>query len=396
MSADTQNHRRGSLEEEAELLPQDPPPLITRGIGWLLIVIFFTALAAAIFVQVPETVRCPFVLTPRDGADPIQTPCAATIEEVRIVEGQEVAAGVPLFVLRSDEIRQRHTLLQTLTEELRTKEEGIVKIEESYAAQLSIKNAEIAQVERELKFRGNHAQTSRDLVGRLTKLSQSGGVSEIELAKYQLALAESEKDLNISEKTLDGVKLERQKMETERARQRAEEQTAVHSYKVRIAALRRDLENSQHDLLEILAPYNAVVLALTQRNVRNVVQPGQELCQLARLDATPRARLLLKESGLSRLAPGQRVRLFFDAFPYQRYGTITAMLEWISPAAVTSPEGPGFIARAPLDRTSILVNGEPRPLRVGMKGEARIVVGSRAVIEYAFEPVRKLRENMRQ
>ena len=30
MNADTQNHRRGSLEEEAELLPQDPPPMITR------------------------------------------------------------------------------------------------------------------------------------------------------------------------------------------------------------------------------------------------------------------------------------------------------------------------------------------------------------------------------
>ena len=394
MRAETQ--RRGSLEEEAELLPQDPPPIIARGIGWLLIVIFFTALAAAIFVQVPETVRCPFVLTPRDGADPIQTPCAATIEEVRVLEGQEVGAGAPLFVLRSDEIRQRHTQLQTLTEELRTKEEGIVKIEESYAAQLSIKNAEIAQVERELKFRDNHAQTSRDLVGRLAKLSRSGGVSEIELAKYQLALAESEKDLNVSEKTLDGVKLERQRMETERARQRTEEQTAVHSYKVRIAALKRDLENSRHDLLEIRSPYAAVVLSLTQRNVGNVVQPGQELCQLARLDATPRARLLLKESGLSRLAVGQRVRLFFDAFPYQRYGTITAMLEWISPAAVSSPEGPGFIARAPLDRTTILAHGEPRPLRVGMKGEARIIVGSRALIEYAFEPVRKLRENLRR
>ena len=72
------------------------------------------------------------------------------------------------------------------------------------------------------------------------------------------------------------------------------------------------------------------------------------------------------------------------------------MLEWISPAAVTSPEGPGFVARAPLDRTSILVNGQPRPLRVGMKGEARIIVGSRALIEYAFEPVRKLRENLRR
>ena len=30
-----------------------------------------------------------------------------------------------------------------------------------------------------------------------------------------------------------------------------------------------------------------------------------------------------------------------------------------------------------------------------MKGEARIVVGSRTLVEYIFEPIRQLRENMR-
>jgi hypothetical protein len=30
-----------------------------------------------------------------------------------------------------------------------------------------------------------------------------------------------------------------------------------------------------------------------------------------------------------------------------------------------------------------------------MAGEARIVVGQRTMIEYAFEPIRQLRENMR-
>jgi hypothetical protein len=30
-----------------------------------------------------------------------------------------------------------------------------------------------------------------------------------------------------------------------------------------------------------------------------------------------------------------------------------------------------------------------------MGGEARVVVGRRTMIEYAFEPIRQLRENMR-
>jgi membrane fusion protein len=396
MHAPALQSKRGSLEQESETLPQEPSPLVVRSIAWLVIALFFSALVAAIVVRVPETVRCPFVLVPKDGADPIQAPYLAVVSEVRVAEAQEVKAGAELFVLRSDEIRAKHTQLQTLTEDLRTKEDGNTKQEVSYAAQLNIKIAEIAQVERELKFRKNHAETSRDLVAHLQKLAVGGGISRIEMAKYELDLAQSEKDLNVTEKSLEEVKLERERMEAERARQRGQEQSDVQNLNVRIAALKRDLENSKQDLLSIRAPYDAAVISLTQRNAGNVVLSGQELCQLARLDATPRARLLLKERGLSRLAVGQRVRLFFDAFPYQRYGTIIGKLDSISAAAVASSEGQSFMALTSIDQTFMRVNGEARPLRVGMKGEARIAVGSRTLIEYAFEPIRQLRENMRR
>ena len=378
------------------MLPRDPPPLVARSIAWLLITLFFTGLAAAIFVQIPETVRCPFVLIPKDGADPIKAPSMVVITEVRVTEGQEVTAGTELFVLRSDEIRDRHTQLQTLTEDLRAKTESVAKMEASHVEQLSIKDAEITQVERELTFRKTHAATSRDLVSRLAKLSASGGISQIELARLQLDLAQSEKDLSVTEKNLEETKLERARLETERERLRSDEQAAVQNFKSRIEALQRALENSQQDLLSIRAPYAAVVISLARRTRGDVVQTGEEICQLARLDATPHARLFLGEGSLSRLAQGQHVRLFFEAFPYQRYGAITGNLDWISPAAVASVTGPQFIANTSLDQTSIRVKGEPHLLRVGMKGEARIIVGHRALIEYAVEPIRQLRENLQR
>jgi multidrug efflux pump subunit AcrA (membrane-fusion protein) len=119
------------------------------------------------------------------------------------------------------------------------------------------------------------------------------------------------------------------------------------------------------------------------------------LCQLARVESQLRARLRPEEAGLPRLAVGQQVRLFFDAFPYQRYGTVTGQLEWISPAAAITSEGQSFAARAILDQTAFTSRGKNRPLEAGMKGEARIRVGSRTAAEYAFEPLRQLREQTR-
>ena len=90
----------------------------------------------------------------------------------------------------------------------------------------------------------------------------------------------------------------------------------------------------------------------------------------------------------------QRVRLFFDAFPYQRYGVVNARLDWISPSAVATPQGQHFAGLASIDGIE-LTKKNHLALRVGMGGEARIVVGQRTMIEYAFEPIRQLRENMR-
>jgi multidrug resistance efflux pump len=392
MPAELMQHN--AADAESEMLPQDPPPWFVRSLAWLLIAIFGVALLAAIVVRLPETVSCPFVLVPAGGADPIQSPRRAVINRVSVAVGETVKQGDPLYVLRSDEIRGWGTEMGTLSEDLRTHQEGLAKAETAYTSALEIKKAEIAQAESEVAFREKHAASSRELLNRLEKLTASGGISLVEVLQHRLDAAESEKDLSVAQRTLEQVKLERQQMEAEHARARAENLAEIEKLKMRVSALHGDLENSNQNLLVVRAPYGGVVISQAQQNAGSVVQNGQELCQLARVDAKPRAQLTLSEAGLPQLKSGQRVRLFFDAFPYQRYGVVNAKLDWVSPSAVSSPQGQHFVALASLDETE-LTKKRHLALRVGMGGEARIVVGQRTMIEYAFEPIRQLRENMR-
>ena len=380
-------------ESESEMPPQDPPPQIIRGIAWLLIAIFFTGMIAAVTVHLPETVSAPFILIPQNGADPIQSSRLAVVSSVKVAEGETVKSGQELFVLRSDEIRGLSTQLNGLAEDLRTKEQGLAKADAAYTSQLEIKLAEISNAESEVKFREKHSATSRELVERMETLSDSGGISKVELIRLRLDVAGSEKDLSVARRTLQQVTLDRQRMETEHARQRDEQIAEIEKLKFRVKALKSDLQNSELNMLSVRAPYDGVVISLAQRNAGSVVQNGQELCQLARIDAKPHARLLFGESGLPKLAVGQRVRFFFAAFPYQRYGAVDAKLNWISPSAVSSPDGSHFVGLASLDENK--KNKSKVQPRVGMRGEARIVVGRRTLIEYAFEPIRQLRENIR-
>ncbi|MEO8439408.1 MAG: HlyD family efflux transporter periplasmic adaptor subunit [Spartobacteria bacterium] len=390
----TEMMQRGAQDRESAMLPQDPPPWFVRSTAWLLISIFAVALLSAIVIKLPETVACPFVLVPADGSDPIQSPRLAVISRVSTSIGQTVKEGDPLYVLRSDEIRGWGTEMQTMGEDLRTHQEGLAKAETTYKSGVEIKAAEIAQAESEVAFREKHAASSRELLNRLEKLTASGGISLVEVLQHRLDSAESEKNLSVAQRTLEQVKLERQQMEAEHARLRSENLAEIEKLKVRLSALQGDLEDSKQNLLVVHAPYAGVVISQAQQNAGSVVQNGQELCQLARTDAKPRAQLTLNETAVPKLKDGQRVRLFFDAFPYQRYGVINAKLDWVSPSAVSTPQGQHFAGLASIDATE-LTKKDHLALRVGMSGEARIVVGQRTMAEYAFEPIRQLRENMR-
>jgi multidrug resistance efflux pump len=387
----TETFSPSSLDSESEMLPQDPPPKVIRFIGWWLISLFVIGLLVAIFVHLPETEHAAFILVPREGADPIQSPRLATVSRVLVTEGQTVAAGAELFVLRSDEIRAFDTQLRTLTEDLHTQELTLAKMDEAYAAEANIKNAQVSQAESELRFREKQTASNRDLLNRLEKLSKSGGFSQIDLIKLQLEAAGSEKDQAVAQRTLEQVRLERQQLENQNSRKRAEQAGEVEKLKMKLGALKGDLENSQQNLLTIRAPYDAVILSLAQRNVGSVVQSGQELCQLGRTEAKPLARLMLNESGLAKLKSDQPVRFFFEAFPYQRYGALSGKLDWVSPSPVTDSTGQHFVALASIDESA---NRRHLPLRSGMKGEARVRVGSRTLIEYALEPIRQLREGI--
>src|SRR3954468_990302 len=306
---------RDSLDTEPELALQEPPPWIIRSTAWLLIAAFLGALLLAIVMRLPETVDCRFVLIPATGADPIQAPRQAMISRVVVEEGQPVKAGDELFVLRSDEIGGWDTQFRTLNEDLRSKQESLKRNESAFAAQVGIKSAEIEQAKSEVGFREKHAETSRELVTRMEKLAKQGGESEIDLIKLKLDLAGSEKDLSVAQRTLQQVTLNRERMETEHARLRDEEQADIEKLKMRLGPLKKELENAHQNLLTVRSPYEGIVISVDQRTVGSFVQQGQVLCQLAPKGSKPRARMAVNETGLPKLAVAQRVRYFFEAFP---------------------------------------------------------------------------------
>jgi membrane fusion protein len=125
-----------------------------------------------------------------------------------------------------------------------------------------------------------------------------------------------------------------------------------------------------------------------------VVTYGEELCRIARSDSVLIGELAPSEDALPRLAIGQRVQLLYQAYPYERFGTGGGRVRWISPAAIGSGDRERFVAHVTPDAPTLGPAAEGRVLRAGMRGEARVIVGRKTLIEFVLEPLRQLRETV--
>jgi len=376
-------------------LPQEPPRSIALLTGWLIIAVFAGALVASVTVQLPETVRCRFRLIPASGTDPMQSPVRGTLHRILAAEGAEVEAGAPLFEIRSEEILAWQTDLTAALEDLRAGGESTARTEDAHRSLLRMKEAERIQVDQERLFRERHRGTVSNLVGRTRELKDAKLVSEVEMLRAELELANADKDINVAGQALQRLASELARMESERSRQRSDEQASAEKLRNSIASLRLRLVGTEGPLLTIRAPHRGAVLSVAQHSPGSVVQTGQELCQLARTGDRPLAELMLRQEGLDRISQGLEAKLFFDAFPYQRYGTIASQIDWLSPSAVLVEGQSTFRARASLNRLQFELDGQHLPVRAGLVGEARIRIGRRTLIESVFEPLRALREQAR-
>ncbi len=387
MSGPTQSTNAG-FDQPSGLLPVDPPAKAARWTGWLLILITLAVGIFAVTFKLPETVIAPFEIVPVDGAAAVQSPVAGQLAAVRVQAGQTVKAGDELFQIRSDSVRDADARLVQLGEDQRALIEQAAKRDAAHLAELAGNDAAMALAQRELGFRSEHHDATRAILERKEKAVAEGLLPRLTLLSDRLVMAESESARVLAAQRVQELSLQRAERVDLRARERRDEAASSEKLRVQSETLRAQLTNSSGDLQSIRAPFDAVVLTLVAQTPGSVLAVGAELAQLARSDAAGQVRLKLPERDVPRLRLGQRVRLFVEAYPYQRYGSFDSTLQWISPTPVSASTEAQFLAFGNLPP----IAKADMPLRIGMSGEARILVGRRTLLDIALQPMRALRE----
>ena len=132
------------------------------------------------------------------------------------------------------------------------------------------------------------------------------------------------------------------------------------------------------------------------------LDPSRPLMTLTPSGARLTAEVYVPSRAIGFIRPGQKVRLLYDAFPYQRFGAAQGTVEAVSAtvllpqevnAALRSEEfrEPVYRVTVRLVRQDMLAFGQVMDLSAGMALTADIILEHRSFAEWLFEPILAIR-----
>ncbi len=170
----------------------------------------------------------------------------------------------------------------------------------------------------------------------------------------------------------------------------------------------------RHQLVELRADQDAVVLSVAKVSPGSVMQSGEQLITLVPVDAPLEVEVNIAGSEAGFVHPGNPVDLKLDTLPYAQYGTVDGTVRFISPDSFTTqdpdqpkrgvqttPQQAGntysyYRARVALDDMKLHDTPEGFHLMPGMPVTADVKVGKRTLVAYLLGRVLPAFNGMRE
>lgn len=162
----------------------------------------------------------------------------------------------------------------------------------------------------------------------------------------------------------------------------------------------------RRQLIVLRAPADGTVLEIASRTIGSVVREAEALFVLVPRDVALQAEVNVEGRDVGQIAVGQPVRIKFEPFPFQKYGTGKGTVRVISqdsfapdPKAEAAHRAAAPHYRVLIDLTDVQLRLPPERAQMipGMAVTAEMKVGQRSVISYFLYPLlRGLDESIRE
>ena len=399
-------------------------PMILRGISATIFASFSVVFVIAIglFLGLGEytrQIRAIGVILPIDGLARLVAPHAGWVTDLKVREGDDVKKGDVLYVLSIDSTTAlgdtQAAVAKILQEKQRQLTDALVRQDQTDAMsaqdlrdQAANIEKELAQVDSEIKLFEDITQQMAEFADRQQVLLSRGIAVTSEYEQRIQALNTQRAQLAELHRTRIelAAKLAESQDQLRGADLRAQTQKA--QIQQRLLDVEQQISESEANReLQITAPRDGTITGVNTLPGQTV-ELGTPLLTIIPKDRPLVAQLLVPGSGIGFVREGSNVLLRYQAFPYQKFGQYSGSVSLISRASLRPEEisllnagdaearaGTTFyrITVQP-NENFVLAYGHSEPLQAGMQVEAHVLVDTRTLFQWIFEPVYSLRGSL--
>ncbi|MYD97553.1 MAG: HlyD family efflux transporter periplasmic adaptor subunit [Gammaproteobacteria bacterium] len=388
------------------------PPLLSKPLSGALLtatasVSVGTLIAFAALFPFADKQKVSGYLAPSEGWIRVTAGSVSLIRRCVVAEDDLVAVGDVLFELASgdgfeagqpleakllSDLKERRVALQAQLDALDARFDNEQDLLDNTHAANENEIRELRVETRALATRLAIAVRQHD---KGLQLVETGALAESDamllddrVQSQRAALASKHQNLERAQSSLHALPLHRRRLESERQEHRAVILERLHALAMDESRLLADRDG------RILAPRNGRIASIRARS-GEWIRPGEPLLDILPTEVDFEARLFAGAAAMGTVAVGQEVRVYLDAFPYERHGAQTGLVTSVSETILNPIEMTAQGASNAAFRIDVafpegfdLYEDQRRTLRPGMTVTADLVNSRSTVIDWLIDPLR--------
>jgi membrane fusion protein len=254
-------------------------------------------------------------------------------------------------------------------------------------------------IQRQLSLQREAVESAKNMFEQLSQLVERGFVSKLEVERRRQAYIVARQEESRLTQQLTSVETQRRQAVADMARIGVDRAASVSNAESSVQGLRQQrsrLKSEGSYLIE--APASGRVTAL-QTNIGRTVGGQIPLMSILPEKAALQADIFAPSKAIGFIVPGQEVKLLYDAFPYQRFGSFEGRVVSVS-RVVLSPneldvplkiEEPVYRVTVSLKAQHLKAFGNQILLQPGMTLTANLVLDRQSFWDWLMNPLRAVR-----
>ena len=330
-------------------------------------------------------------LVPTAGLATVLAPAAGVISELRVIEGARIRAGQTLAIVAVPRVAISSSGSRDLEASMGDRRAGLQSVQEGQLralaaqrsgleAQLASARTELAQIEAETATREQQVRINQSTLARMRELYQKQYVSRLQLDQQESAVLEQTGMVQGLQRQASAARRNIQQLQQSLDELPGQRRAIEAGVQRDLAALAQErVEMNASASVTIAAPVSGIVATQIVKPGQ-AVQEGQPLLTLLPGDGALEAELLVPSRAVGFIAPGDRVLLRYQAFPWQKFGLQQGQVASVSRSALdlAGASQPMYRVTVSLAQQSVMAHGKAEGLKPGMLLDADILGERRA------------------